>query len=191
VLLELEDGAAAAGLHQWLQLQRLPGLRALVPAARTVLVDGDRATVAAVRAALESFDPAATRQQTPPAAAVEIPVVYDGEDLSFVADTCGMSVEQVVGRHAAVTYTAAFCGFAPGFAYLVGGDPALRVPRRDDPRPRVPAGTLAVAGEYTAVYPSASPGGWRLIGRALVDVWSIDRDPPALIEPGASVRFTP
>ena len=92
-------------------------------------------------------------------------------------------------RHSAATYTAAFCGFAPGFAYLVGGDPAVHLPRRADPRTRVPAGSLAIAGEYTAVYPSSSPGGWHLLGRALVDVWSIDRDPPTLIEPGVTVRF--
>ncbi len=92
-------------------------------------------------------------------------MTYDGPDLHAVAAACALSPEEVVRRHRQAQYTAAFIGFAPGFAYLIGGDPRLRPGRRDQPRERVPAGSVAVAGEYTAVYPRASPGGWQLIGR--------------------------
>jgi len=125
----------------------------------------------------------------PPAAVVELPVVYDGEDLDEVARLTGLSVDEVVRRHRGAVYTVAFGGFMPGFAYLAGLDPALHVPRRADPRPRVPAGALAVAGEYTAVYPAATPGGWRLLGRCTATLFDVDRDPPALLSPGTRVRL--
>jgi 5-oxoprolinase (ATP-hydrolysing) subunit B len=120
---------------------------------------------------------------------VVIPVVYDGEDLADVAAEAGLSVAEVVGRHSAGAYVSAFCGFAPGFAYLAGSDPALHVSRRSSPRTRIPPGSVAIAGEYTAVYPSASPGGWRLLGRTDVPVWDVERDPPNLLPPGTRVRF--
>jgi allophanate hydrolase subunit 1 len=125
------------------------------------------------------------------AEALTVPVVYDGPDLSAVAARCGFSVEEVVRRHSAATYRVAFVGFAPGFGYLVGGDPALRVPRRDDPRERVPAGSVAIAGEYSAVYPGPSPGGWQLLGRTELRMFDPARQPPALLEPGRLVRFVP
>ena len=102
-----------------------------------------------------------------------------------------MAVDAVVAAHAAATYTVAFCGFAPGFAYLTGLPAALRLPRRATPRPRVPAGSVAIAGELSAVYPTASPGGWHLLGRTDVALFDVDRDPPALLTPGTIVRFEP
>lgn len=120
---------------------------------------------------------------------IELPVTYDGPDLAAVARTCGFSPEEVVRRHQACTYEVGFIGFAPGFAYLLGGDPALRPPRLASPRPRVPAGSLAVAGEYTAVYPADSPGGWNLIGRASVPLFDLHREPAALLRTGARVRL--
>ncbi len=122
---------------------------------------------------------------------VVVPVVYDGPDLAFVAQRCGMSPEEVARRHAAAEYRLAFVGFAPGFGYLLGGDPALHVPRRDEPRERVPAGAVAIAGEYTAVYPGESPGGWQLVGRTDLRMFDERREPPALLEPGRTVRFAP
>ena len=95
----------------------------------------------------------------------------------------------MVAAHTGTPWQVAFGGFAPGFMYLTGGDPRLQVPRRSSPRTSVPAGSVALAGEYSAVYPRSSPGGWQLIGRALVDVFDLDRDPPALLVPGARVRF--
>lgn len=159
----------------------------VVPAARTVLVTfvttagrsasdwlGELATVAA-----EAVD----------AGAIDIPVHYDGEDLDAVATATGMGVAEVVARHTAGAYVSAFCGFAPGFAYLTGLDERLVLPRRATPRTRVPAGAVAIASEYTAVYPSPSPGGWHLLGRTDAALWDLDRDPPALLAPGTRVRF--
>jgi KipI family sensor histidine kinase inhibitor len=192
VLFEVADAAEVTELHRWLLERRWPSITAVVPAARTVLVEvdpRDRSALAAVRRGVADFVPGETAAGAPSATTVEVPAVYDGEDLVWVAEHRGLSVEEVIRRHAAATYTAAFCGFSPGFAYLIGGDAALQVPRRERPRTRVPAGSLAIAGEFTAVYPAASPGGWRLIGRAVADVWRVDREPPALIAPGDRVRF--
>jgi KipI family sensor histidine kinase inhibitor len=123
------------------------------------------------------------------AAAVALPVVYDGPDLADVAALAGCSTEEVARRHCAAAYTVAFVGFAPGFAYLVGGDPTLAVARRAEPRPSVPAGSVALGGPYTAAYPRPSPGGWQLIGRTPATLFDERRDPPALLRPGVPVRI--
>ena len=120
---------------------------------------------------------------------ITIEAEYDGPDLEAVAEHTGLSAEEVVRRHRAADYRVGFMGFAPGFAYLLGGDPALRVPRRHDPRERVPAGSVALAGEYCAVYPGASPGGWQLIGRTAQTLFDPSADRPALLEAGDTVRF--
>jgi KipI family sensor histidine kinase inhibitor len=120
---------------------------------------------------------------------VEVPVSYDGEDLDDVASLAGISREEVARRHLAGEYVAAFCGFAPGFAYLDGLDPALRVARRDSPRTRVPAGSVAIADRFAAVYPRESPGGWQLLGRTSLSLWDVAADPPARLVPGTRVRF--
>lgn len=123
---------------------------------------------------------------------VELDTVYDGEDLTEVARLTGLgSAEAVAAAHSGTEWTAAFCGFAPGFAYLTGGAPVLEVPRRDQPRTRVPAGAVALAGPYSAAYPGPSPGGWQLIGRTGAPLWDLDREQPALIVPGTRVRFRP
>jgi KipI family sensor histidine kinase inhibitor len=116
-------------------------------------------------------------------------VRYDGEDLPEVARMCGLTEREVAVRHLEATYLVAFCGFAPGFAYLTGGDPVLRVPRRADPRTRVPAGAVGLADEFTGVYPRPMPGGWQLIGRTDAVLWDLGREPPALLLPGTRVRF--
>lgn len=187
VLVELDDLDEATALAASLRDDPVPGVADLVPGARTVLVQlaagADRERVIA---ALRARDVGPRQAE---GELVEVRVVYDGEDLAEVARLTGLSTEEVVARHAAATYRVAFTGFAPGFAYLSGLDPALAVPRRETPRARIPAGALAVAGEFTAVYPRSSPGGWRLIGRALDDMWRLDRDPPALLRPGMRVRF--
>jgi KipI family sensor histidine kinase inhibitor len=120
---------------------------------------------------------------------VEIDVVYDGPDLADVARLTGLGVDEVVARHTAPTYTVAFLGFAPGFPYLVGLDPALRVPRLDTPRTAVPAGSVGIAGEQTGVYPRETPGGWRIVGRTSAALFAADRDPPALLAAGDLLRF--
>ena len=182
VLVETDNvlGLAAA-------LQDRPGVIEVVPAARTVLIRIDP----------DVFDPAGLDDLETAIAAdpvgevVELPVRYDGADLELVARTAACSVGAVIARHAEPEYTVAFCGFAPGFAYLSGLDATLRQPRLATPRTSVPAGSVGVAGEFTGVYPRASPGGWRLLGSTDAVLWDLDRDPPALLTPGTRVRFVP
>lgn len=165
----------------------LPGVTDVVPGETTVLVvasDG----LELVERRLRSLEPGAAG---PPGREVEIPAVYDGADLAEVAELTGLTVDEVVARHSAAEYTVAYLGFSPGFAYLTGLDPVLQVPRRENPRTSVPAGSVAIAGPYTAVYPSPSPGGWRLLGRTALVLWDVRRDPPALLGPGDRVRFVP
>ncbi|MGY0465858.1 5-oxoprolinase subunit B family protein [Kitasatospora sp. cg17-2] len=193
LLVEVADLDRAARLHTALLRDLPPGALELVPAARTVLVRYDPRTTdpARLTAALRAVD---LRPSDSTAAAgagtVEIPVRYDGADLAEVARLCGLTVPGVVARHCAAVYRVAFCGFAPGFAYLTGGDPVLRVPRRAVPRTRVPAGAVAVADEFTGVYPRESPGGWQLLGTTGMSLWDPEADPPTPLVPGTAVRFT-
>lgn len=169
-----------------------PGVREVVPAARTVLVRFDPlltdcgALSAAVRG-LTDADVSVERA----AKNVTVPVVYDGEDLQSVADLLGVSAQEIVARHAGHAWRAAFGGFAPGFTYLTGGDPIFDVPRRADPRLEVPAGAVGLAGTFSGVYPRQSSGGWQLIGTTDTPMWDEHRTPPALIQPGDIVHFTP
>lgn len=173
----------------------------VVPAASTVLVRfasgpgtrppdpsaGERLVIRAA-AALAADTPSAS---TVVADDVLVPVRYDGPDLAEVAELTGLSVDEVVAAHTGTVWTAAFVGFAPGFAYLTGGDPRLRVPRRAQSRASIPAGSVALAGEWSAVYPRASPGGWQLIGTTDLPLWDESAEPPARIRPGQRVRFVP
>lgn len=120
---------------------------------------------------------------------VEIFVRYDGDDLDFVAEQCGITTREVISLHTSVDFTVEFCGFAPGFAYLIGLPSSLILPRRTTPRPRVTAGSVAIAAHYSAVYPRESPGGWHVLGTTTQDMWDINRRPPAVLQPGMRVRF--
>lgn len=171
----------------------LPGVVDIVPAARTVLVklDGPRYQ-AATRQRLHKLRVAADAIPLAPAdrrANVVIDVVYDGPDLSEVADRTGLTTAQVINAHTATLWRVGFSGFAPGFAYLVDGDPRLQVPRRSEPRTSVPAGSVGLAGEFSAVYPRQSPGGWQLIGHTDAVLWDIERPDPALVTQGMWVQF--
>jgi KipI family sensor histidine kinase inhibitor len=162
----------------------------IIPAATTVLVVvGGKAGVVALGQALATLPAAAAGEVTRGDQVVEIPVRYDGADLADVAELTGLSIEEVIAAHTGTDWRVAFGGFAPGFAYLSWGDPRLAVPRRKEPRTAVPPGAVALAGEFSAIYPRSSPGGWQLIGRTDVVVFDIERDPPALLQPGAVVRF--
>ncbi|MFJ1954109.1 allophanate hydrolase subunit 1 [Streptomyces microflavus] len=219
LLVELADGQHAEAFHAELLRRRergaLPGVREIVPGARTVLLDGipdgildgiegprggggrvperggGRVPTARDRLARELLS-----WQLPPLHrethdAVEIPVVYDGPDLDEVAALWGVGADEVPALHSRTAFRVAFCGFAPGFGYLTGLPERLHVPRRTTPRTKVPAGALALAGPYTGVYPRPSPGGWQLIGR-MVDpaaLWDPAREPAALLGPGTRVRF--
>ena len=188
LLVEVASLDDVIGLDTALREDPPSGVAEVVPAARTLLLRLEPgADVGAVRAALERVRASAGRRVTGPT--VDVPVVYDGEDLEDVGRLTGLGPRGVVEAHTAADWAVAFCGFAPGFGYLTGDDPRLHVPRRSSPRTRVPAGSVALAGEYSGVYPRASPGGWQLIGRTPLAVWDLDRDPPALLQPGTRVRF--
>jgi KipI family sensor histidine kinase inhibitor len=190
LLVELAGTGEVMGLYRALSTAPPAGVIDLVPAARTLLVtfEPGKASFDELARVVEGTDPAAATGA--PTGVVELRVSYDGPDLDAVAELTGLPRAEVIRRHTGGEYVVAFCGFAPGFAYLAGGDPALRVPRRESPRTAVPAGAVGLAGEFTGVYPRSSPGGWQLIGRTPAPLWDADRDPPALLVPGARVRFT-
>jgi KipI family sensor histidine kinase inhibitor len=188
LLVEVADLAAVAAVRAALEGSPLPGQRDLVPAARTVLVVLDRAPSALDAATLRRLS-TTTPPRSDGAAAVELPVVFDGADLTEVAALTGRSVAEVVATLTTVELTVAFCGFSPGFGYLTGLPEDLHVPRRATPRTRVPAGSVALAGPFAGVYPQSSPGGWQLVGRTDAVLFDVHRDPPALLAPGTTVRF--
>ncbi|MFJ3502189.1 MULTISPECIES: 5-oxoprolinase subunit PxpB [unclassified Streptomyces] len=191
LLVELDGGAEAEAFHAEVLRRRaagaLPAVREVVPAARTVLLDGvaDPDRLAAELPGWE-VAPLSTRAGR----VVEVPVRYDGPDLAEVAACWGVSAEEAVRIHTAAEFRVAFCGFAPGFGYLTGLGERYEVPRRATPRTAVPAGSVALAGPYTGVYPRSSPGGWQLIGTTDAVLWDTGRDPAALLSPGTRVRFT-
>jgi KipI family sensor histidine kinase inhibitor len=191
LLLEVADTAEVVVLADACRAADLPGVLDVVPAARTVLLVLEPGTeLASVRQAVEKLEVRAGEDAPAPAGSIEIPVVYDGPDLAEVARLTGLSEADVVAAHTGQAWRVAFGGFAPGFAYLTGGDPRLAVARRDEARTAVPAGSVGLAGEFSGNYPRSSPGGWQLIGRTDAVLWDLDRDPPALLAPGAEVRFT-
>lgn len=189
LLLECGCGSEVLALSAAIREAELPGVIDIVPGARTVLVSltgPDQQS--AVRTRLAGLAVPETFAADAPAEAV-IDVVYDGPDLSAVAGLTGLSVSEVIEAHTGTPWRVGFGGFAPGFAYLVDGDPRLQVPRRPEPRTRVPAGSVGLAGEFSGVYPRESPGGWQLIGRTDAPLWDIARPQPALLIPGMWVRF--
>jgi KipI family sensor histidine kinase inhibitor len=184
VLIDVDDAAQALSLALWARSGRVPAGE-IIPAAASVLFD-TVTDVDRLRTLLDSWSPGT---EAPAGEPVEIPVAYDGEDLGYVAERWGTDGEGVIARHTEIEFVSAFCGFSPGFAYLAGMPEELAVPRLDSPRPKVPAGAVGLAGAWCAAYPTASPGGWRLIGRTDAPLWDSDRDQPALLPPGTRVRF--
>lgn len=190
--MEVDDLDAALALHAEIGRRReagwAPELLDVVPGARTVLLDGlDDPSAAATELASWTV-PAVDRTA---GALVEIPCVYDGPDLAVVASAWRVDPGDVGELHAAAVHVVAFCGFAPGFAYMTGIGEARSVPRLDSPRPSVPAGSIGIAGPFTGIYPRASPGGWNLVGRTEARLWDAGRARPALLGPGDRVRFVP
>ncbi|MFH8801458.1 allophanate hydrolase subunit 1 [Streptomyces sp. NPDC017936] len=191
LLVEVDSGEQAQALHAELLRRRMEGslsVREIVPAARTVLLDGLDDPV--------RWASALTAADIPPVPphtheVIELPVRYDGPDLADVAAHWGVREREVARVHAATEFRVAFCGFAPGFGYLTGLPPRYDVPRRATPRTAVPAGAVALAGPYTGVYPRSSPGGWQLIGTTDAVLWDHARVPAALLTPGTRVRFVP
>jgi KipI family sensor histidine kinase inhibitor len=194
-LIELADNSAAVRLARALTgraefIDVVPGHRTVLvtwagegPEDLEALVDSVRASGGPAEAGLSNEIPV---NEIP---AIEIPVVYDGADLEEVARLVQLSPEEVVERHVAAEYVVGFIGFVPGFAYLIGGDERLEVPRRDRPRVRVLAGSVAIGGPYSGVYPRDTPGGWQLLGHTSVTLFDPERSRPALLAAGDLVRF--
>jgi len=206
LLLEVADLDAVLALEGTLRAAVAAGGRAsrgvtdVVPGARTVLLLTEAgADLPALRAAVLALSESVRvergsvggpgEEAAPTSPEVQIAVRYDGPDLDEVAARTGLSRAEVVTAHTGMPWRVAFGGFAPGFAYLVGGDPRLEVPRRDRPRPSVPAGAVGLAGTFSGVYPRSSPGGWQLLGTTDAVLWDVDRAPPALLGSGTTVRF--
>ena len=189
ILVELADLQQTLVLLGALQASPIEGVQELVPAARTILVQFAPHIIGAAQLVrrIAACDLSGSVQRSD--VLVQIPVRYDGEDLAEVAQILGLTAEEVVRRHTGREWSVAFTGFAPGFAYLSGGDPVFNVPRRATPRTKVPAGAVALAGSFSAVYPQASPGGWQIIGVTDAAMWDLARDLPALLQPGYRVQF--
>lgn len=186
-LLECHDLDDSQRMLRWLEEQQCPQITGIVPGARTLLLQLTSALPGDLVRSMITIDP----PPVPPAAAglVIIEVRYDGSDLDEVTDRLGIDVEDLVGYHTGQDWTVAFCGFSPGFGYLAPTDRELRVPRKASPRTRVPAGSVALADQWSAVYPTASPGGWQLIGSTDAVLFDVRADPPATLSPGTRVRF--
>ncbi|RKR20064.1 KipI family sensor histidine kinase inhibitor [Arthrobacter oryzae] len=190
VLAELSGTQDVLALQALLLEKPLPGQLDILAAAETVLVKADSpASARRIAARLLQLDLTAPVQRG--GELVVIDTVYDGEDLAEVGRLTGLGAEGVIAAHSGQVWTVAFAGFAPGFGYMVGENQQLEVPRRGSPRTAVPAGSVALAGNYSAVYPRRSPGGWQLIGRTDARMWDLDRDQPALAAPGHRVQFRP
>lgn len=180
--------AWTAALHE----AALPGVLDIVPASRTVLVklDGPRYREV-VRQRMRKLRVSPDAVATAPDGRIDvvIDVVYDGADLGEVAERSGLTTAQVINAHTTTPWRVAFGGLTPGFAYLSGGDPRLQVPAWSEPRAAVPSGSVAVAGEFSAIYPRQSPSRWQLIGHTDAVLWDVDRPNPALLTPGMWAQF--
>lgn len=200
LLVELDSLDQALRLSADLNRQRPAGVTELIPGARTVLIQFDPDRTSSTALAAELADRSGVSgpvgggserglEDDRQLEEVEIPVVYDGPDLDEVARLTGLVPAEVIERHHSARYLVAFTGFAPGFGYLSGGDPALVVPRRSTPRTKVEAGAVGLAGEFTGVYPRPGPGGWQIIGHTEAATWDLQRTPAALLRPGVRVVF--
>lgn len=189
ILVELADLGATLALFDSLTQQPVSGVEEIIPAARTLMITfrPEMVSRTELAGAISGRDLEARVNASDHV--VEVPVRYDGEDLPEVAEMLGITAEEVVRRHTDADYTVAFTGFAPGFAYLSGGDTGLEVPRRKTPRTRIPAGAVGLAGPFSGIYPQASPGGWQIIGVTPLTMFDLALDPPAVLRPGFRVRF--
>lgn len=189
LLIDLDGLHAVQTLYAALAADPPAGVMDMVPAARTLLLrlDPDDADPAAVERAVRATEPVESARAD--AGLLRIPVVYDGADLEEVARLTDRTTADVIEAHVSTEWFVAFGGFAPGFGYLAADDPPWTVPRRTEARTRVPVGSVALADEFSGVYPTPSPGGWQLIGHTELPMWQVDRDPPALLRPGVRVRF--
>ncbi|MGV9614992.1 5-oxoprolinase subunit B family protein [Nocardia xishanensis] len=202
LLVTPHDPGLAAALSEALRISAPAGVQDVLPAAETVLItlvsvaeaeSVRREICTLLEDAQRAADSRNVSRETLPhndsPQPIVIPVRYDGADLADVAELLGLTEDEVIAAHTGTAWRCAFVGFAPGFGYLESPDGRLTVPRRDAARTSIPAGAVALAGGYSAVYPRSTPGGWQLIGRTELPMWDVDRDPPALVRAGGWVRF--
>ncbi|MEU2035189.1 5-oxoprolinase subunit B family protein [Nocardia amamiensis] len=201
LLVTPERREVVAELVTALRAGPIPGVQDVLPAAETVLLTLDsprdreavRRALTTILVSLRELVGDVSRKIVPDSAfqadPVVIPVRYDGADLDAVAELLELSTAEVIAAHTGTVWRCAFVGFAPGFGYLESPDGRLSVPRRAQARTAIPAGAVALAGGYSAVYPRNTPGGWQLIGTTETRMWDVERDPPALIRAGDTVRF--
>lgn len=189
LLVELKDLDETLALFDALTAEPIAGVEEIIPAARTLLIQFRPSAIERQALVNRIAGQDISQRREGEHRRVEIPVHYNGEDLDEVATLLNISRAEVIQRHTAHDYSVAFCGFAPGFAYLTGGA-GFQVPRRQTPRTRIPAGAVALAGDFSGVYPKASPGGWQIIGVTPLQMWDLNRAEPALLRPGYKVRFT-
>ncbi len=189
LLVEFDTLDEALGLTADLDETPIFGVIDVVPGARSVMVQFDPARSNVDRVRHELLQRNVVPRALPFGEEVTLPVIYDGEDLSYVAALTGIEESDIIARHQRPTYVVALIGMAPGFYFLSGGDPSLRVPRRKSPRTSVPRGALGVAGDFTGIYPRKGPGGWQIIGRTNAPLWDANRHPAALLAPGTRVHF--
>jgi KipI family sensor histidine kinase inhibitor len=192
VLIEVKDLDEVFALTAEIDRQRQQGwgdtIVDVVPGATTVLIDG---VLGPEGVAAEIGAWSVPELTGGPVTSVDIACRYDGPDLVDVAKYWGVAEREVVDVHTSLSHRVAFCGFAPGFAYVDGLGERWQVPRRPSPRPSVPAGSLAIGGVFSGIYPRSSPAGWQIIGHTDALLWDPGRDPPALLAPGTTVRFVP
>jgi KipI family sensor histidine kinase inhibitor len=189
VLVELDSLETTLALLDRLLANEIFGVEEVIPGARTVLVRFDPLLLNRwqLTEKLSKLDMSIRQERN--GKAFDIPVTYDGEDLGEVAELLGWSVEELIQRHSDAAYAVAFTGFAPGFAYMSSNDAGFNVPRRKSPRVRIPKGSVAIAGPFSGIYPSDSPGGWQLLGTTQTRMWDTTRSRAALLAPGDRVRF--
>lgn len=192
LLLEFDDTASRMAWNREIQRDPVDGMVDAVMAAQSILLTFvDPVALMLAGMSLQGREPEPLAEGA--ARLVTIPVVYDGEDLAHAAELAGLSVDALIDAHTRIDWLADFAGFAPGFMYLkprdLKGAPVIEVPRRDSPRTRVPEGSVALAGQQSAVYPQPTPGGWQLIGSTAERMWDVDREQPSLLVPGDTVRF--
>lgn len=190
ILVQLEDNAQVHQLAAAIAAHR-EDLQEIVPGHRTLLLSWPGTRPERRHLEQEIARLIAIEAPSSPGRSVTVPVIYDGADLEEIGQRSGLDREGVIHAHSESDYRVAFIGFMPGFAYLVGGDPRLKVPRRRIPRTRVPGGSVALAGPYSAIYPTSAPGGWSLLGHTSLEVFDLQRDDPTLLRPGDRVRFEP
>ncbi|PHM62752.1 5-oxoprolinase/urea amidolyase family protein [Xenorhabdus ishibashii] len=189
IMVELSGLAETLALLDSLNMSPIWGIEEIIPAARTLMVRFWPTKISSQQLAAEIGRRDLQERSLATGKRIEIPVHYNGDDLALVAEILGCTVQEVIQQHTENEYTVAFTGFAPGFAYMVSNTSQWNIPRRTTPRTRIPAGAVALAGEFSSIYPQMSPGGWQIIGLTTERMWDLSRSSPALLQPGYRVNF--